>query len=145
MRAVSCCCFVSCHRASHAARWHNNFPRDQTLLGARFEVFLCCPLGSHVVNSRTPNLVFQLCHWCLSRSVHRYVAGHCLFCGPCFAHVRSCVGFWWVTNESPSRGFSVGELCTDLDMLSCQRFLDTPLSQQSSALNQGPGVFLEGS
>ena len=32
----------------------------QTLLGARgFEVFLCCALGSHVVNSRTPNLVFQ--------------------------------------------------------------------------------------
>ena len=48
---------------------------------------------------------------------------------PCFAHVRSCVGFWWVTKRSPSRGFSVGELCTDLDMLSCHRFPETPLSQ----------------
>ena len=119
--------------------------RDQTLLGAPgFEVFLCCALCSLVVNSRTPNLVFQLCHWCWSRSVDKYVAGHCLFCGPCFAHVRSCIGFWWVTNKSPSRGFSVGELCTDLDTLSCHRFPETPLSQWRSALNQVSGVFSRG-
>ncbi len=31
--------------------------------------------------------------------------------------------------NGPSRGFSIGELCTDLDILSSHRFLETLLSQ----------------